>query len=259
VARAVVRLVNQPECHGRTYHLVTPTPVQVRTIKEVAEELLGIGGVGWAEGDSLRRATPLEEMFLGQLREYWPYLGGDPVFDCRNTLAALPWLPAPRLDRALLTRLIRFAVADGWGRSRARKHRAGAGIDCVRYVEQFFPEALRRSTLTRLPVDVVIGLDVRGAGGGQWSVHCRGGALLHLGRGTDPDAEVVYRMDVATFEAVVRGRQTPQEAFLSRRIEVDGDVEKALKLAVLFEYFVRECPYEPSPPREATDAAPLSA
>jgi nucleoside-diphosphate-sugar epimerase len=259
VARAIVRLVNRPECHGRTYHLTTPTPVRVREIKDVAEAVLGIGGVSWAGADVLRRPTPLEERFLEQLREYWPYLGGDPVFDSTNTRAALPGLPPPCLDRALLTRLIRFAAADNWGRFRGRHTPAGADTDCTRYVEQFFPEALRRSTLARLPLDVVLGLDVQGAGGGRWSAHCRGGALLHLERGIDPDAEVVYRMDAATFAAIVRGRQTPPEAFLARRIDIDGDLEKALKLAVLFELFVKECPYEPPHPREAVDAAPLCA
>ena len=50
-------------------------------------------------------------------------------------------------------------------------------------------------------------------------------------------------MDVDTFEAVVGGRQTPEEAFLARRIEIAGDIEKALKLAILFEHFVAEFPY----------------
>ena len=55
---------------------------------------------------------------------------------------------------------------------------------------------------------------------------------------------MVYRTDAPTFAAVVRGRETPQEAFFDRRIEVEGDVEKALKLAVLFGHFAREFPYE---------------
>jgi nucleoside-diphosphate-sugar epimerase len=258
VARAVVRIVNRPRCHGRTYHLVARTPIRVRDIKEVAGELLQIDGARWFDGGVPRDPSPLEELFLGQLREYWPYLAGDPAFDCRNTRAALPGLPPPRVDRALLARLIRFAVADRWGRSRSPARPAGV-MDCARYVEQFFPEAVRRSTLARLPIDVTVGLHVRGAGGGRWSFRCGGGEVRLLRRGTERGAEVVYRMDVPTFHAVVRGRQTPQDAFLARRIEIEGEVEKALKLAVLFGHFVRECPYTPSPQREATDAAPLPA
>ena len=259
VAGAVVRLLDRPGCHGRTYHLVAPTPVRVREIKDVAGQLLQIDGVRWGDGGVPRDPSPLEELFLGQLREYWPYLGGDPAFDCRNTRAALPDFPAPRMDRDLLARLIRFAVADRWGRARGRTAGGRVSIDCARYVEQFFPESLRRSSLARLPIDVTVGLHVRGAGGGRWWFRCGGGQVLHLRRGTERGAEVVYRMDRPTFEAVVCGRQSPQDAFLARRIEIEGDVEKALKLAVLFGQFVKECPYAPSPHREATDAAPLPA
>ena len=31
--------------------------------------------------DAPVRTTALEELFLEQLREYWPYLHGDPAFD----------------------------------------------------------------------------------------------------------------------------------------------------------------------------------
>jgi nucleoside-diphosphate-sugar epimerase len=257
VAQAVVRLVNRPRCHGRTYHLVARTPVRVRDVKEAAAHVLGIEGASWAGGEPADPA-PLEELFRAQVRDYEPYLGGDPVFDCRNTRAALPWFPPPRVDHKLLTRLIRFAAADGWGRSR-RQRPGGTGPDCGDYVEHFFPEAVRRSLLARLPLDVALGLDVRGPGGGRWSVRCRDGQVIGFRRGTTAGAEVVYRLDVPTFAAVVRGRLAPQEAFLARRIEIEGDVEKALKLAVLFGYFVQECPYAPAPTREAEDAAPLSA
>jgi thioester reductase-like protein len=259
VARAVVRIVNQPDCHGRTYHLVARTPVPAREIKEVAEEVLRVAGVRWAGAGDLRDPSPVEEMFREQVREFWPYLDGDPVFDCRNTDAALPGLPAPRVDRAVLRRLLQFAIDDHWGRSGERKPRPGAGFDCTRYVEHFFPEAFPRSALARLPIEVTVGLNVRGAGGGRWCFRCGGGEVLQLRPGTAQDAEVVYRMDARTFEAVVRGRQTPQEAFFARTIEIHGDMEKALKLAVLFGQFVKEFPYSPPARAEEPDAAALSA
>ncbi|HKI34550.1 MAG TPA: SDR family oxidoreductase [Gemmataceae bacterium] len=253
VAQAIVAIVNQPRLHGRTYHLVAQTPVPVRDIKAVAEEVLAIDGVRWAGPGSRQPPTPLEELFLDQVREYWPYLHGDPVFDCRNTRTALPRLPAPGVDRAMLARLIRFAVADQWGRSGRKKSPPATGRACASYVESFFPESLRRSSLGRIPVDVTVGLDVAGAGGGRWSCRLRGGEPM-VRRGLAAEAEVVYRMDLATFEAVVRGRLDPREAFLARRIEIEGDVEKGLKLAVLFDHFVKECPYAPEPHPEENDA-----
>jgi thioester reductase-like protein len=258
VARAVARLVCRPCLHGRTYHLTAVAPASVRDIKETAEEALNLAGVRLVGPGPLADPSPLEEAFLGQLRDYEPYLDGDPVFDRRNTLAALPRLPPPRVDRALLRRLIRRAVADRWGRDRRRLPAPGPGLSCAAYVERFFPEAARRSSLARLPLHMAVGLDVCGPGGGRWTLRWTAGQLGPVRRGLEADAAVVYRLDRAAFEDVVRGRRSPQDAFLDRRIAVRGDVEKGLKLAVLFGWFVREFPFT-GPPREAPHAAVLSA
>jgi hypothetical protein len=53
-------------------------------------------------------------------------------------------------------------------------------------------------------------------------------------------AAVTYRLGPATFDAVVSGRLTPQQAFFEQQIEVTGDLETALKLAVLFGHFLEE-------------------
>jgi predicted lipid carrier protein YhbT len=66
---------------------------------------------------------------------------------------------------------------------------------------------------------------------------------------------VSYRADVRTFEDIVTGRLSSQEAFFERRVAIEGDVETGLKLAVLFGEFVRQCPYRPTSRREPPDAA----
>jgi nucleoside-diphosphate-sugar epimerase len=243
VARAIARLVNRPECHGKTYHLVAEERTPVGVIRDVAEEALGIDGVRLAGRGPLQAPTPLEEMFLGQLQEYWPYLDGDPVFDRRNTRAALPDLPAPRFDRALLTRLIRYAASAGWGRPPRARARKNATVDCARYLEEFFPDAARRSSLAKAPLDVTVALEVTGGDGGRWLCRWEGSELAEVRPDRTSAAAVAFRMDSATFAAVVRGRLTTQNAFFDRRVEIAGDVEKGLKLAVLFDHFVKEFPY----------------
>lgn len=253
VARALTEIVGRPGWHGRTFHLTAAEPVSARAVKEVAERVLGVDGVSWAGPGKPGDATALEETFLEHLQEYWPYLSGDPAFDRRNTQAAVPELPCPRLDGDFLARLIRFAVADRWGRASRGRNRVGVRTNCADYVERFFPESVGRSALARLALDVTIGLDVYGPGGGRWAVRMRPGEPAEVRRRMATEASVVYRTDAATFDSVVRGRLKPQDAFFARRIEVTGDVERALKLAVLFGQFVRECPYRPG--KERTDAA----
>jgi thioester reductase-like protein len=257
VAEAVVRIVSEPRWHGHTYHLTSCHPVPARAIKDVAVALLGLEGIAWAGQGPLTDPSLLEEVFLEHLREYRPYFAGDPTFDQRNTQAALGNSCAPLVDQTMLTHLIRFAIADRWGRSR-RTTRRRSRLDCAHYVEQFFPESACRSPLARVPLTILLGLHIRGSGGGCWSCRWRDGKLVQVSRDLAPDAAVIYHTDTATFEAVIQGRQTPQDAFGARQIEIEGDIEKGLKLAVLFEEFVKEFPYRPPHRREAVHATSLS-
>lgn len=245
VARAITRIVRRPTRHGRTYHLVGRRPTPAADILAAAEAGLGLDGIELI-GRHPPDPTPVEEAFLSAVSDYRPYLGGDPEFDDRNTRAALPRLPPPHVDLRLLARLIRFAVADRWGRGRM-SDRGPAAIDCGEYIERFFPETAARSFLAGLPIDLRLGFAVRGPGGGEWVCHVRGGCVVDVSREPVGTADVAYRLDTATFATVVAGRQSPQAAFFDRRIEIRGRVETGLKLAALFARFVREFPYTPAP------------
>jgi thioester reductase-like protein len=245
VSKAIVRIVREPALHGRAYHLVARRPTTVADIKAVAEEVLGLDGIELTGRNALVERTPLEEAFLGAVRDYSPYLAGDPEFDDRNAQSALPDLAAPNVDRPMLARMIRFAVADRWGRRRqivTSQHY----VDCRDYIERYFPAAAEESFLAQLPIDIALGFQVRGPGGGDWLCRVKHGCVTEVVRNTIEPADVVYRTDVETFAAVVRAAQTPQSAFFSRRIQITGSIEKGLKLATLFARFVREHPYQPA-------------
>lgn len=242
VSQAIVQLLGRPTWHGRVFHLTAPQPVAAKLIKEVGEEVLKIDGVRFGGPEAFATQTPLEQFFLDRVQEYWPYLHGDPVFDRRNVEAALPDLPAVVIDRSLLTRLMQFAAADRWGQGQRRPARPGRRrqLDCRHYVEQVFPAAARRSPLGRAAeLNVVVALDVRGEGGGQWTLGWVDGNLEFIRCGLE-SADVLYRTDPATFEDVVGRQRSPQTAFGDRLIEIEGNVETALKLAVLFDTFLAD-------------------
>jgi thioester reductase-like protein len=243
VAQAIIRIVGQPRLHGRTYHLASTSPIPARLIKEVAEEVLAIDGVTWAGSDPIDPPTEIEELFLKQLDEYWPYGQGDPSFDCTHTRSAIPDLPAPVVDKAMLSRLIRFAVEDRWGRRRDRADRP-VEVDCAWYIEQFFPGVLPLSSLAGVSIDVTIGLDVRGRSGGEWTCRLSAGGAVEVRRGLDDRAALIYRLGTPTFASIVAGKLDTQEAFFSRLIEIEGNIEKGLKLAVLLTHFIREYPFD---------------
>src|SRR5262249_29617974 len=117
---------------------------------------------------------------------------------------------------------------------------------CRLYLEQVATEPHRHSSLARaIPFDVVFGLDVHGPGGGKWSCHWTGGRGLEVRGGLTAAAALTYRTNLAVFDALVRGRQSPHRAFFDGDVQIDGDVEKALVLAPLIEQFLTENPYRP--------------
>ena len=261
VSRAIVELLAKPQWHGRTFHLVSPAPASTRFIRDVGAEELKLDGVEFADPEGVADPSRLEQLFVDGIQEYWPYLGGNPVFSFENTSAALPDLPPPPVDRPMLKRLIRFAVENRWGRgpsSRAKASPSSATSRCAEYIEQIFPRQARRSRLAReAGLDLTVCIDLRGPGGGQWTCKWTAGELVYTKRRLEEQAAVTYHTDTATFEAVVHGLQSPQAAFFEQRIAITGDLETALKLAVLFGQFLAEHPV-PQPHRtEVMDATPF--
>jgi len=259
VAQALVQLVQRPMWHGHTFHLVAREGVRLNAIKVVIEELLSLEGIQWA-GTELLDPTPLEERVVEHLRVYWPYLHSNLVFDCHNISLALPELPPPRFDRDLLERLLNFALEDGWGQKVGTAPPADdgaveSGLDCAEYLEKVVSEQTRYSLLVKtLPPHFVFCLDISGRGGGQWLCSRGDDGLLQIRRGFDPKVPVIYRTDAATFRALIDRRQTTQKAFFDGCIELEGDMEKALKLAALIEQFLAQ--HRPAPSSEVRRASP---
>jgi thioester reductase-like protein len=262
VSRAIVELLAKSKWHGRTFHLVARSPVSTRFVRDIGAEVFNLPGVEFAGAEGVKHPSRLEQLFLDGIREFWPYPGGNPVFASLNTGAALPDLPPPAIDRPMLERLIRFAVANRWGRSPPQTTevcpRSPARSFCAEYIEQVFPKQARRSSLAReAGLDLTVCIDLRGPGGGKWSCKWRHGDLVFAKSGLDDGALLTYHTDTATFHAVVSGLQTPQEAFFEQRIAITGDLETALKLAVLFGQFLAENPVAQHHRKEVMDATPF--
>jgi putative sterol carrier protein len=76
----------------------------------------------------------------------------------------------------------------------------------------------------------------------HWTLEIKQGMLLSI----SPDsamAECSYWMNAATFEKVVRGVYRPEEAFFDGRINIQGNMEKGLKVAAALAEFCKTYPY----------------
>jgi thioester reductase-like protein len=239
VSRAVIELAGQPYRQGRTYHLVARRSVTIREITAIVEDLLQFKGIQWVGGADLPDPTSVEQVVLEQFRHYWSYLRSDVIFDFRKTRESLPDLPPPDIDRDLVARLLRFAQSDGWGRERARSP-ADRTTELSHYLEDILPAQMQQSRLAEaLPLGFVFVLEVHGRGGGRWTCRC-GDRAISVRRGAAAEAVVTYRLEATILDNLIHGRQTAKQAFLKGHIEIDGDMEKAVKLAMLIEHFLAE-------------------
>jgi putative sterol carrier protein len=68
---------------------------------------------------------------------------------------------------------------------------------------------------------------------GEWFVAVQDGNCS-VEEGSSDDATVTLRMDSTTLEEVMSGELDGMQAFMSGRIQADGDIMLATKLAVLF-------------------------
>lgn len=253
VSRAILSLLSRPRWQGRTYHLVARQSVRLQEIKGIIEDLVQIEGIQWVGRDGLADPTSLEQLILEQFQDYWSYLQSDLLFDCRNTRQALPDLPPPSFDREMVIRLLRFAQEDNWGRERMRGKPVWT-LDPAHYLECVLPEQVHQSPVSSaLPRGLLFAVDINGPGGGQWSCCC-GDRAISVQRCLNPSATLTYRMDASTFEGLVRGRQTARNAFFNGQIEINGNMEKALMLAMLIEQFLAERPNRPGRERETLHA-----
>jgi len=69
--------------------------------------------------------------------------------------------------------------------------------------------------------------------GGEWFVTVQDGNC-EVAEGSNDDATVTLRMDTETLEEVMSGETDGMQAFMSGRIQADGDIMLATKLAAIF-------------------------
>lgn len=68
---------------------------------------------------------------------------------------------------------------------------------------------------------------VNGAGGGTWVFSCKGQPSISSG---DAPADCTITMGASDFVALANGELNPQMAFMSGKLDIEGDMELALRL-----------------------------
>ena len=84
----------------------------------------------------------------------------------------------------------------------------------------------------------LLGLDVRGHGGGQWQLIVRGEQIVGLEIGNHDDRQATFRLDVATFAALAHGAITWNDALRSGSAEISGNGRPTSRYSQILEQIV---------------------
>lgn len=220
VSAVMVHVMTHPEHHQKTYHLTPQHPVTTRMIRDVLEQAAGFyGATLTGGGERPGDASEAEALFYEHIRVYNSYWKMDPIFDRTNTEAAAPHLPCPHVDRDLLYKLSRIVIDSGFpGPS---KRPLQPEFDVESHLQPLLDQG--NSETVQTSDERLLGLEVRGHGGGQWQLIVRGERLVGLEIGNHDDRKATCRLDVDTFAALAQGKTTWDDALESGAAEILGN------------------------------------
>lgn len=76
-----------------------------------------------------------------------------------------------------------------------------------------------------------------------WTISVEKGQLIGIERDSASLHEFSYDLDARTLLQVVSGALSPQQAFFLGKVKIQGDTLKGLKLAMIFDRFIRSYPF----------------
>ncbi len=205
----ISRLFNNPEAYGRTYHLAPTDPITMREAISYASDHYGLTGIEF-RGFGTKPDTPLNEMerwLWSNISIYGSYDFMDPQFD-RTNLDKFAPIPCPKLDRKLALKLMKYAEDDRWGKRKPPKLELPE-LD----ISALLASCCDAQSPTKGPE--IVGLQVTGCGGGDWTLHLDKDRLTHVVRGLpSPDrSAVVFRLACADLARIHMHSENPVNDF----------------------------------------------
>jgi hypothetical protein len=229
VSAVVVRVLLDAQTHGRTYHLTPAGRTSLfemagcmyRAVRRDRERAAQAGG----SKPGNMSAGAFEAFFQEQMEVYESYWRNDPVFDRTNTESVTERLPCPEVDAVLMQRLCQYALRCRFG-YRAEPRRPVSDSPAP---DLGLPEPASAAGSEQPPAessgaaDVVhLGLEINGAGGGQWQVAWSQGRVAAVHAGMPYESAATAHLNRPTWECLRRGTVTLREALEGGRLLLSG-------------------------------------
>lgn len=215
VSAVAAHIFTHREHHGQTYHLAPRHPVTFRLLADILEETGRFYEVRFSGDEPLENLTEYEQLFCDLIRVYSSYWRDDPRYDTTNTDRAAPHLPCPHMDRSLLTMLASYAERVNFNGPPLKPQIPD--LDA----EEVLHRLLEAAEHGRCDPDLVVGLDILGAGGGQWRVMLNNsGNLLAAEPGLGNHGAPIIQLDIETLAALIHNKLSASQAFSEGRLQV---------------------------------------
>lgn len=254
VASAMAAAICSPAHHGAVYHLTHPLPPTNQQIKRALELYFDIGGGRFVDPREFAQLelNDRERLFYDVSRPIEHYFCDTPQFDRTRAEALerdLGVAPPPAYDAAAIARLVRYAEQAAWGRKHGEPPAHQELPLCAAYFETFLPRHVGRSRVARMTgLSATVRFVIEDEANGHWVCRFDDGQLTRVDRGsaggeaTVGEEDFAYRSNRVSFWKAISGRVHPQELFLNGHAEITGNVEQALKMAMVLHAFTQEFP-----------------
>lgn len=219
VSAAMTEIYCNESHHGGTYHLTPRSRAPIATVKRVMEEsFLKFAELTYKSTEATFDWAEFERYFLDGMSVYRSYWGEDPDFDYSNTARALPHLPCPELDEAMIQRMCKFAIESNFGwpvRPPVRPE-----LEINEHLGQL-PHVNGRPIST--DNSVFLGLQVNGEGGGQWELVLRDGRIVAAEPGLSSRCTATYYLNANTFKRLKASETSVEEVLNTGRVVIEGN------------------------------------
>ncbi|MBI5251086.1 MAG: hypothetical protein HY912_16480, partial [Desulfomonile tiedjei] len=119
VAKAAVRLIEDPNNHNRIFHLTHPDPPTHQWTLDLICERFNLGGFRFAGAGApfTQPRNRVERMVWRQMQAILFHFSNNPGFDRTNIDSALPDLKVPQITEDLVHKYLDYAIERDWGHS----------------------------------------------------------------------------------------------------------------------------------------------
>lgn len=119
VAKAAIRIIENPGNHRKIFHLTHPNPPTHEWTLDVVCRKFRLGGLTFAGAGApfTQPRNRIERMAWRQMQTILLHFANNPIFDKTNTEAVVPDLEVPAMTEEFVHRLMDYAIERDWGQS----------------------------------------------------------------------------------------------------------------------------------------------